>query len=98
MFVSAEGRFVSMRIAEGRRPKGSGDAWRRSLPRSSNQIVERSIQTTFKPTRCRALSGGGTPLGKAAAVRGHAGRRRTCIYTRNISFALQVCKRVAAEA
>ena len=25
MFVSAEGRFVSLRLAEGRRPKGSGD-------------------------------------------------------------------------
>ena len=75
MFVSAEGRFVSMRLADGRRPKGSGDAWRRSCFYRASQIVERSIQATFRPRRRRALSGGGTPLGKAAAVRGHAGRR-----------------------
>ena len=64
-----------MRLAEGRRPKGRGGAWRRSLPSSSNRIVERSSHTTFRPTRCRALSGGGTPSGKPAAVRGRAGRR-----------------------
>ena len=63
----ANARFVSLRLAEGRRPKGRGSAWRRSLPCSNNRIVERSIQTTFRPPRCRALSSGGTPLGKPAA-------------------------------
>ena len=68
MFVSSEGRFVSLRLAEGRRPKGRGSAWRRSVPCSNNQIVERSIHTTFRPTRCRDLSSGGTPRGKPASV------------------------------
>jgi len=63
----ANARFVSLRLAEGRRPKGRGSAWRRSLPYSNNQIVEQSNLTTFRPTRCRALSSGGTPLGKPAS-------------------------------
>ena len=33
-------RFVSLRLAEGRRPKGCGGAWRRSCPRSDNRIAE----------------------------------------------------------
>ena len=39
----ANARFVSLRLAEGRRPKGRGSARRRSLTYGSNRIVERSI-------------------------------------------------------
>jgi len=33
-------KFVSLRLAESRRPKGRGGAWRRSLNGSGNRIVE----------------------------------------------------------
>ena len=39
-------------------------------PCSNNRIVERSNYPTLRPTRCRALSGGRTPLGKLVAFRG----------------------------
>ena len=35
----ANARFVSLRLAEGRRPKGRGGAWRRSLIGSGNRIL-----------------------------------------------------------
>ena len=37
---AAKAAFVSLRLAEGRRPKWQGGAWRRSQPRVDNRIVE----------------------------------------------------------
>jgi hypothetical protein len=38
----AKAQFVSMRLAEGRRPKGSGGAWRRSCIYRSKCIVDKA--------------------------------------------------------
>ena len=70
MFVSGYARFVSMRLAEGRRPEGRDGAWRRSRP-----LPLRSKCGTKQPVDLQAYAmprpfSGGTPLGKAAAVRG----------------------------
>jgi hypothetical protein len=70
--VGPQGRFVSLRLAGGRRPKGRGGAWRRSQPISESRIMNEVAFATFRPTRRRALSGGGTPPGKPAAFSGRA--------------------------
>ena len=67
MFVSGE---CPVRVAAAcRGPKAERARQRvaKVAPCSINRIVERSSLSTFRPTRCRALSSGGTPLGKPAS-------------------------------
>ena len=77
----AEGRKIRPRRrrrvarAQSASPEGAarGRARRRVVKvgyRRSRRIWDRITQATFRPTRRRAISGGGTPLGKPAAVRG----------------------------
>ena len=50
MFVTGEARFVSLRLAEGRRPKGRarGEGRNQAAPiESCNELVS----ATFRPTR-----------------------------------------------
>ena len=67
MFVSGERPVRVAAACRGPKDERARQRVAKVAPCSNNQIVERNIHTTFRPTRCRALSSGGTPLGKPAS-------------------------------
>ena len=70
--VGPQGRFVSLRLAGGRRPKGR---WRVAKVAARKRESNHGKKWHLRPSGRRAaaaLSGGGTPPGKPVAFRGRA--------------------------